>query len=57
MEKKKRGKYSISKRKYLIDDILKPYIPPPVNGIADNIDADGQSDKTSSYDEGRIEEM
>ena len=55
--KEEAWKYSVSKRKYLFDDILQRYIPPPINVIVDNMDADNQSDEESSFDENRIEEM
>lgn len=37
-------KYSVSKRKYLFDDILKQYMPPPVNDSED-MDTDNEEDQ------------
>ena len=44
-------KYSVSKRKYLFDDILKQYIPPLVEDM-DSDNEENQDDESSSNDNG-----
>ena len=44
-------KYSVSKRKYLFDEILKQYIPPLVEDM-DSDNDENQNDESSSNDNG-----